>query len=87
MNNTLENLEVINILITNDKYRLDTIIEEEPKDKRLNNKLKDIYYCIEEIQQQLLTIAYVIKPHEDEEGHKYIMVKSDEGYSYAKSLK
>ncbi len=33
MNNTLENLEVINILITNDKYRLDTIIEEEPKDK------------------------------------------------------
>ena len=61
MNNTLENLEVINILITNDKYRLDTIIEEEPKDKRLNNKLKDIYYCIEEIQQQLLTIAYVIE--------------------------
>ena len=39
MNNTLENLEVINILITNDKYRLDTIIEEEPKDKRLNNKI------------------------------------------------
>ena len=61
MNNTLENLEVINILITNDKYRLDTIIEEELKDKRLNNKLKDIYYCIEEIQQQLLTIAYVIE--------------------------
>ena len=61
MNNTLENLEVINILITNDKYSLDTIIEEEPKDKRLNNKLKDIYYCIEEIQQQLLTIAYVIE--------------------------
>ena len=61
MNNTLENLEVINILITNDKYRRDTIIEEEPKDKRLNNKLKDIYYCIEEIQQQLLTIAYVIE--------------------------
>ena len=61
MNNTLENLEVINTLITNDKYRLDTIIEEEHKDKRLNNKLKDIYYCIEEIQQQLLTIAYVIE--------------------------
>ena len=26
MNNTLENLEVINTLITNDKYRLDTIL-------------------------------------------------------------
>ena len=61
MNNTLENLEVINILITNDKYRRDTIIQEEHKDKRLNNKIKDIYYCIEEIQQQLLTIAYVIE--------------------------
>ena len=39
MNNILENIEVINTLITNDKYRLDTIIEEEHKDKRLNNKL------------------------------------------------
>ena len=38
MNNILENLEVINTLITNDKYRLD-----------------------KEIQQQLLTIAYVIE--------------------------
>ena len=38
MNNILENLEVINILITNDKYRLDKVI-----------------------QQQLLTIAYVIE--------------------------
>ena len=33
------------------------------------------------------SLKNVIKPHEDEEGHKYIMVKSDEGYSYAKSLK
>lgn len=28
----------------------------------------------------------IIKPSEDDEGQKYIMVKSDEGYSYAKGL-
>lgn len=32
------------------------------------------------------SLKNVIKPHEDEEGYKYIMVKSNEGYSYAKSL-
>ena len=75
MNNILENLEVINVLITNDKYRLYTIIEEEPKDKRLNNKLKDIYYCIEEIQQQLLTISYVIESIRRDEVKKKTTIK------------
>ena len=34
MNNILENIEVINTLITKDKYRINKIIEEETKEKR-----------------------------------------------------
>ena len=32
------------------------------------------------------SLKNIIKPKEDDEGNKYIMVKSEEGYSYAKGL-
>ena len=51
MNNILENLEVINTLITNDKYRLDTIIEKakECTDPKIKEILID--YCNERIEK------------------------------------
>lgn len=60
--------------------------------KAINKKIKAIIPLTEDISLSVAdnsnpSLKNVIKPHEDEEGCKYIMVKSDEGYSYAKSLK
>lgn len=60
--------------------------------KAINKKIKAIIPLTEDISLSVAdnsnpSLKNVIKPHEDEEGSKYIMVKSDEGYSYAKSLK
>lgn len=60
--------------------------------KAINKKIKAIIPLTEDISLSVAdnsnpSLKNVIKPHEDEEGYKYIMVKSDEGYSYAKSLK
>ena len=60
--------------------------------KAINKKIKAIISLTEDISLSVAdnsnpSLKNIIKPHEDEEGQKYIMVKSDEGYSYAKSLK
>ena len=60
--------------------------------KAINKKIKAIIPLTEDISLSVAdnsnpSLKNVIKPHEDEEGCKYIMVRSDEGYSYAKSLK
>lgn len=60
--------------------------------KAIKKKIKAIIPLTEDISLSVAdnsnpSLKNVIKPQEDEEGHKYIMVKSDEGYSYAKSLK
>ena len=60
--------------------------------KAINKKIKAIIPLTEDISLSVAdnsnpSLKNVIKPHKDEEGVKYIMVKSEEGYSYAKSLK
>lgn len=60
--------------------------------KAIKKKIKAIIPLTEDISLSVAdnsnpSLKNVIKPYEDKEGHKYIMVKSDEGHSYAKSLK
>ena len=59
--------------------------------KAIKKKIKAIIPLTEDISLSVTdngnpSLKNVIKPHKDEEGHKYIMVKSDEGYSYANGL-
>lgn len=59
--------------------------------KAIKKKIKAIITLTEDISLSVAdnsnpSLKNIIKPHEDEEGHKFIMVKSVEGYSYAKSL-
>ena len=59
--------------------------------KAINKKIKAIIPLTEDISLSVTdngnpSLRNVIKPYKDEEGHKYIMVKSDEGYSYANGL-
>lgn len=59
--------------------------------KAIKKKNKAIIPLTEDISLSVTdngnpSLKNVIKPHKDEEGHKYIMVKSDEGYSYANGL-
>lgn len=59
--------------------------------KAIKKKNKAIIPLTEDISLSVAdngnpSLKNVIKPHKDEEGHKYIMVKSDEGYSYANGL-
>lgn len=39
------------------------------------------------LKQDIPNLAQTIQPHEDEEGRKYVMVRSDDGYRYAEYLK
>jgi hypothetical protein len=60
--------------------------------KAIKKKIKAIIPLTEDISLSVAdnsnpSLKNIIKPYEDEEGYKYIMVKSDEGHSYAKSLK
>ena len=59
--------------------------------KAIKKKIKAIIPLTEDISLSVTdngnpSLRNIIKPHKDEEGHKYIMVKSDEGYSYANGL-
>lgn len=60
--------------------------------KAIHKKLKTIIKLTEDISMSVNNngnpnLKNVIKSYDDEEGDKYIMVKSNEGYSYANSLK
>lgn len=39
------------------------------------------------LKQNIPNLEQTIQPHEDEEGRKYVMVRSDDGYRYAEYLK
>lgn len=59
--------------------------------RAIKKKIKAIIPLTEDISLSVADngnpcLRNIIKPHEDEEGGKYIMVKSEEGYSYAKGL-
>lgn len=59
--------------------------------KVIKKKLKTIVPLTEDISLSIADnenpdMKNIIKPYDDDEGNKYIMVKSNEGYSYAKSL-
>ena len=59
--------------------------------RAIKRKIKTIVALTEDISLSVAddgnpSLKNVIKSHEDEEGCKYIMVKSEEGYSYAKGL-
>ena len=59
--------------------------------RAIKRKLKTIVALTEDISLSVAdngnpSLRNVIKSHKDEEGCKYIMVKSEEGYSYAKGL-
>lgn len=59
--------------------------------KAIKKRMKTIISLTEDISLSVVDngnpgLKNIIKPSEDDEGQKYIMVKSDEGYSYAKGL-
>lgn len=59
--------------------------------KVIKKKLKAIISLTEDISLSVAdngnpSLKKIIKPYKDGEGRKFIMVKSDEGYSYAKGL-
>lgn len=59
--------------------------------KAIKKRIKVIVPLTEDISLSVAdngnpSLKNIIKPHEDGEGSKFIMVKSDEGYSYAKGL-
>lgn len=59
--------------------------------KAIKKRIKVVVALTEDISLSVTdngnpSLKNIIKPHEDGEGRKFIMVKSDEGYSYAKGL-
>lgn len=59
--------------------------------KAIKKRIKVVVPLTEDISLSVAdnenpSLKNIIKPHEDGEGRKFIMVKSDEGYSYAKGL-
>lgn len=59
--------------------------------KAIRKRIKTVISLTEDISLSIAnngnpSLKNIIKPKEDDEGNKYIMVKSEEGYSYAKGL-
>jgi hypothetical protein len=71
-----------------EKYKFDNIFQKTPR--VVTDKFKDIISLTSDIdlklKQDILHIERVIKPHEDNQGNKYIMILSSIGYQYAEGL-
>ncbi|MDO5343173.1 MAG: hypothetical protein Q4F69_12100, partial [Bacteroidia bacterium] len=76
--------------ITNlpEKDKFDPIFEKKPS--IINAKFKNIIPLTDEIdlhlKHNIVGMSRVIKPYEDEEGNRYIMIQSKDGYQYAQGL-
>ena len=70
------------------KYSFDNVFNKTPNE--IKDKFKDSISLTSEIElkikQDILNIERVIKAKEDEEGNKYIMIRSEDGFKYAEGL-
>ena len=70
------------------KHNFDNVFNKTPNE--IKDKFKDSISLTPEIElkikQDILHIARVIKAKEDDEGNKYIMIRSEEGFKYAEGL-
>ena len=71
------------------KHKFDNTFQKTPR--VVTDKFKDVIPLTNEIElklkQDILNIERIIKPHKDEQGNRYIMVLSTDGYQYAEGLK
>lgn len=71
------------------QYKFDNTFQKTPR--VVTDKFKDLIPLTNEIElklkQDILNIERIIKPHQDEQGNKYIMVLSSDGYQYAEGLR
>ena len=71
------------------KHKFDNTFQKTPR--VVTDKFKDVIPLTNEIElklkQDILNIERIIKPHKDEQGNRYIMVLSADGYQYAEGLK
>jgi hypothetical protein len=70
------------------KHNFDNVFNKTPNE--IKDKFKDVITLTPEIdlkiKQDILHIDRVIRPKEDEEGNKYIMIRSEDGFKYAEGL-
>jgi len=70
------------------KYHFDLVFQKKPD--VVKDKFKDVIPLTDEIdlkiKQDILDISKIIKSKKDDEGNKYIMILSQEGYEYAEGL-
>lgn len=71
------------------KHKFDNTFQKTPR--VVTDKFKDVIPLTNEIElklkQDILNIERIIKPHKDEQGNRYIMILSADGYQYAEGLK
>ena len=77
------------IRVLPDKHKFDNTFQKTPR--VVTDKFKDVIPLTNEIElklkQDILNIERIIKPHEDRQGNRYIMILSTDGYQYAEGLK
>ena len=70
------------------KHTFDKVFNKTPNE--INDKFKDSIQLTPEIdlkiKQEIAHIERIIKAQEDEEGNKYIMIRSEDGFKYAQGL-